>query len=1049
MTHTARYAFSAACFLGAAGLLATLDFADRGPHFRPAAARAKTDRAGTYDLARARVTAKVVGHIRSHYVDPARVHPKEMAVAALRAVQRSVPEVMVRVTRDRRGRPVSLDLTAVDTTKRFALDRVGDLYELNWKLMDIYDFLERHLPPSTDLEELEYDAINGMLETLDPHSLLLSPRVYREMQVGTKGKFGGLGIVISIRGGMLTIMSVMEGTPAERAGLKSGDKITQIGEESTINMPLNDAVNHMRGEPGSDVTIWVRREGWSEPRPFHVTREEIRIRSVDHEALGDGVGYVRIRNFQGTTFDDLQEALEKLSRAPGGLHGLVIDLRDNPGGLLDQAIKVSDRFIAEGTIVTTVGEGGRERNERHATRADTLADLPLVVLINGGSASASEIVSGALKNDNRAVIVGTTSFGKGSVQVLYNIDDAALKLTIAQYLTPGDVSIQSVGIVPDVEVVGLTATREHVSLRPRDRETHGEARLESHLDSDRTRKERPTIVLPLVIGADDRAEGKARGAERSRAASDPRVRLAHDFLLAAPSPDRRKALLQASGFLAKRKAEQERRLADQLRALDVDWAAGPNPKTPRLGAAASLTGADGKPRATFAPGEEIRLSVTVTNRGKRDLYRVAGVLASDIPALDGRQLAFGHLAPGEQRHWTVTAKLPLSQDLTGDVPKIHLWAGDVDAGEHALSPTATAALPRPRLAYSYELLDTPSPPPKAGTKAKSSTGAAGAAARDENNGDGLLQRGETITLRVTLENVGDGAAKDVLATIKNESGEDVFIRQGRDRVGALPRGGRAVATFSVHVKPSLKARTVQLQLALIDQELRSWSRAELSLPVFPPGLPAASSAHGFARAPADGVDLHGGAHERAPVVARAAPGAVLEVTAQAGEWLQLRARQPHTQMARGAAAGASAHSAGGAPPAKLPPLQGWVRAERVARLEDAPPAPDGRALVTPVTLGEPPALRLEPLEPMDLVVSGGKLRLRGEARFRGPGRRYVYVFHGEDKVLFRSARSADASRDVVSFDASIDLDPGSNDITVVARQGETNVTRTHLVAFRR
>ncbi len=1037
MSNTARYAFSAACFLGAAGLLATMDFADRGPHFRPAQARAKTDRAGTYDLARARITAKVVGHIRSHYVDPARVHPKEMAVAALRAVQRSVPEVMVRVTRDRRGHPVALDLTAVDTTKRFPLDRVGDLYELNWKLMDIFDFLERHLPPSADLEELEYDAINGMLETLDPHSLLLSPRVYREMQVGTKGKFGGLGIVISIRRGMLTIMSVMEGTPAERAGLKSGDKITQIGEESTINMPLNDAVNQMRGEPGSDVEIWVRRQGWSEPRAFRVTREEIRIRSVDHEPLGDGVGYVRIRNFQGTTFEDLQDALEKLSRAPGGLHGLVIDLRDNPGGLLDQAIKVSDRFIAEGTLVTTVGEGGRERNERHATRADTLADLPLVVLINGGSASASEIVSGALKNDNRALIVGTTSFGKGSVQVLYNIEDAALKLTIAQYLTPGDVSIQSVGIVPDVEVVGLTATRDHVSLRPRDRDAHGEARLESHLDSNHTRKEHPSVVLPLVTSADEGDDGAAgaagTGKGKHRAASDPRVRLARDLLLAAPSPDRRKALLQAAGFLAKRKDEQEHILSDRLRTLGVDWSAGANPAKPKLVAVASITGADGKPRATFAPGEEVRVTVTVTNRGKRDVFRVAGSLSSDIRAIDGRQLAFGHLAPGEQRRWTVTAKLPMSQDLSGDVPTVHLWAGDTDAGEETLSPVATGTLPRARLAYSYQLIDEPvAPSGKAGAAA--AQGREGAA---ENNGDGLLQRGETVTLRVALENVGAGAARDVLATIKNESGEDVFIRQGRARVGAVARGGRAVADFSVHVKPSLKARTVQLQLALIDQDLRSWSRAELSIPVFPPGLPAAQPARGFVRAPAAGEDLRGGAHERASVIAHAAPGATLEVVAKAGEWLHLRTL--------------SAAEAGATPPATPAPpfVEGWAKADRMTPVETAPADPAQAGAVTPVAQGEPPALDLQPLEPLDLVVSGTKLRIQGQGRFQGPGRRYVYIFHGEDKVLFRSAQSADASRDVISFDTAVALDPGSNDVTIVARQGETNVTRTHLTVFRR
>ena len=222
------------------------------------------------------------------------------------------------------------------------------------------------------------------------------------MQLGTHGRFGGLGIRISIREGALTIMSLMDDTPASRAGLKSGDEIAQIGEESTVNMPLNDAVNRLRGAPGSAITIWIKRKGLAALKPYKVVREEIRIRSVDERALGDGVGYVRIRNFQGNTFDDLNNALSTLSDGPEGLKGVVLDLRENPGGLLDQAIKVSDRFLSHGTIVTTVRERGHAREERHATHANTLGALPIVVLLNRGSASASEIVAGALKHNGRA-----------------------------------------------------------------------------------------------------------------------------------------------------------------------------------------------------------------------------------------------------------------------------------------------------------------------------------------------------------------------------------------------------------------------------------------------------------------------------------------------------------------------------------------------------------------------------------------------------------------------------------------------------------------------
>ena len=306
-----------------------------------------------------------------------------------RAKAPEVAEVLVSVERDGKSRPQAISASVGEQKQRFELTRLRDLYELNWKLMDIFRFLQRHLPPATDLEDIEYAAVNGLLSTLDPHSVLLTPQVYREMQLGTHGKFGGLGIVISIRDGVLTVMSVMDETPAFREGLKSGDRILQIGEESSVNMRLNEAVNRLRGEPGSQVTIQVRREGHGDLLSFTITREEIRVRAVDHHGLEEGLGYVRIRSFQGNTFDDLNEVLALLSKRPEGLTGLVLDLRENPGGLLDQAIKVSDLFLKQGTIVSTIREGARQREERHATNAGTSDALPVVVLINRGSASAS------------------------------------------------------------------------------------------------------------------------------------------------------------------------------------------------------------------------------------------------------------------------------------------------------------------------------------------------------------------------------------------------------------------------------------------------------------------------------------------------------------------------------------------------------------------------------------------------------------------------------------------------------------------------------------
>jgi len=243
-----------------------------------------------------------------------------------------------------------------------------------------------------DLREVEYAACNGMLRTLDPHSVFLSPEAFEEMNLSTSGHFGGLGIVISIRDQMLTIMRPMPGTPAGRSGLKRLDRITKINNESTLNMPLDDAVDRLRGKPGSKVTIWVHRDGdggWANAKPFELVREEINIESVDSRSLAPGIGYVRLKQFQASTADELDQALEALGKKQK-LKGLVLDLRDNPGGLLDQAAKVADRFLERGVIVATVG-GTEPRDEKIAQRRGTEPPYPIVTIVNASSASASEM----------------------------------------------------------------------------------------------------------------------------------------------------------------------------------------------------------------------------------------------------------------------------------------------------------------------------------------------------------------------------------------------------------------------------------------------------------------------------------------------------------------------------------------------------------------------------------------------------------------------------------------------------------------------------------
>ncbi len=343
---------------------------------------------------------------------------------------------------------------------------------------DVLSIVRKSYVEDVDMKDLIYGAVDGMLATLDPHSSFMPPDVYKEMKVDTRGEFGGLGIEITMRDGVLTIVSPIEDTPAHRVGLKAGDQIVKIEDKVTKDLGIMDAVKLMRGPKGSEITITIVRESFDRPKEFTLTREIIKIRSVKARTLEDRYGYVRITQFQESTAEDLKSSLEALrAEGSGSLNGLILDLRNNPGGLLDQAVKVSDTFLRDGLIVYTDGREGGSKMKFTAYEAGTEPDYPMVVLINGGSASASEIVSGALQDHDRAVVLGTQSFGKGSVQTIIPLsDDSGLRLTTARYYTPKGTSIQARGIIPDIVVpqMELKEAEPQAQFREKDLKNHFE-----------------------------------------------------------------------------------------------------------------------------------------------------------------------------------------------------------------------------------------------------------------------------------------------------------------------------------------------------------------------------------------------------------------------------------------------------------------------------------------------------------------------------------------------------------------------------------------------
>ena len=322
---------------------------------------------------------------------------------------------------------------------------------------DVFERVRGEYVEDVTDEQLIEAAVNGMLQALDPHSSYMPPRDFKDMQVQTRGEFGGLGIEVTMENGLVKVVSPIDDTPAHRAGMQPGDLISHIDGEQVLGLTLNEAVDRMRGPVKSDITITVLRE--SEPAPFDVTitRAVIKIRSVKSRAEGD-VAYVRITSFNEQTSPGLNDAIETLRAEIGDdIKGLVLDLRNNPGGLLDQAIKVSDAFLNQGEIVSTRGRDADNAQRYNAEPGDLMDDLPIVVLINGGSASASEIVAGALQDHDRAIILGTRSFGKGSVQTIIPLPgNGAVRLTTARYYTPSGHSIQAKGIDPDIVVARTT-----------------------------------------------------------------------------------------------------------------------------------------------------------------------------------------------------------------------------------------------------------------------------------------------------------------------------------------------------------------------------------------------------------------------------------------------------------------------------------------------------------------------------------------------------------------------------------------------------------------
>ncbi len=818
----------------------------------------------------------------------------------------------------------------------------------------------------------------------------------------------------------LTVIRPMRGTPAWEAGIKSNDHIVRINDEVTENLTLNEAVERMRGRKGTRVTLWIERQGKTSATRFDLVRDEIRVPSVQSQLLGRNVGYIRLQQFAGRSTDEVREAIGGLRKQ--GAKSWVLDLRWNPGGLLEQAIQVTDLFVDQGTIVTTVG--GNEREPRRAERsAGDVVNQPLIVLVNGGSASASEIVAGALKNLDRALVIGTTTFGKGSVQILYDNDDGSkLKLTIAQYLTPGDLSIQSLGIVPDIELSRMWVPPKNVGpenfirLLPPVR-SYREKDLKAHLDSTYAKEgPKPEHTLSFLYDPPARPAGEADdpdpaalpgpagpedeeplGPEEEPPAEDEfvmdfEIALARDLLAEAGAPTRKQMVKRAGKLLAARRTQETKKLADKLTALGVDWSGPPAGDPNARSTLAGTFRVEGNNRNIKA-GQVVKLTGSVQNTGSVAAYRVHARVKSDDELFDETELVFGKIDPGKSKTWVTYVKVP--DEAIDRVDHLDFDLRDARGATAKVQPLALrlVAAERPIFAYSHQLLD-------------------------DSNGDGVVQEGEKHRVRVLVKNIGKGEAKDTTAVLRNASGTDLLLKKTRFEIGALkPNESRAVE-FSFAAAPSVTAKEVVVELTVYDSVLRESVSEKLHYPVRKSAA-SVSQTGGAVQVTGKTARVHEGASADSAIVASAARGSVFKVTGGLGDWLRV-------EVERG--------------------RPGFVRAKEVTRTDKSP---RGAALVKNWQV-TPPALSIEV---PTYEVRNSTFKLKGKAT-DDTHVEDVYVFVSNRdakvenrKVFYRSNRGA-SNASQMTFAPDIPLWPGSNLVTVVVRENDDVKSAYNMFLYR-
>ena len=911
------------------------------------------------------IVSPVISYVNKYYIDKNKIEPVEMLKEGLSKLEQIIDEVLIEFPENRKSKNFTVQV--MDNRKSFNYKNITDIKDLTGIFDEVFGYIgANYQPPDKTYLEIEYAVVDAILKTLDSNSGIITPKIYKEFMIETEGSFGGLGIVIGIREGQLTVISPIEGTPAYLAGVKSKDKIVQIEDGSTINMSLLEAVSKLRGPKGTKVNIHVMREGFSNPKKFTIKRATIKIESVDAFVLEENILYIKLRDFQKNSLNSIKEKANKLTGDNiNSADGIILDLRGNPGGLLEQSKKISDLFLQSGNIVST--QIGNDKKTYSASNDFYEYRGKMVVLVDSGSASASEIVAGALQNNNRALIVGEQTFGKGTVQQIFNLkDNAALKLTIASYLTPGDISIQDIGITPDIALQRVTLSKDNIDLIP------NQSRNSDDKDSLQSIETPKHSIKFLEIKTDpeqDLVEEALNSKQKlDKISSDFAVLLSINIIKNSASPDTLADINFIENEINKYSINEEKKISLKLKDLGIDWSQSDNYKN-----TSEIAVNINKSKTIVKAGDKIDISIDVKNIGSSPIQRLYAVTDSDNPVFNNKEYIFGKISAGQTKTWTNSFEIPkwaLSRD-----DKVELIFKDYNKNTiNTYSVNVrTKQLPRPRFAFNYEIIDDG----KLGTKG---------------NGNGIPEVNEIIGLKLKLKNIGNGVSEKSTLLLKNNVGEDLYLKKGRIKIEDIKPGEVKEGTFLFSINKPIK--NLDLEFQILDDIYREGviKKIKLEIPNQPENNIKESRKY-FANS--DNVPILGCHLDNNSIIAYAYKDSIFESLQSNDKWVKVTLDDTSS---------------------------GWIN-KKLLTLSTNNSIENSEPKLQPVYQQSPKIA----LEQLPLLINNNEITLKGEIT-DADGVKLITVFLGEDKVLLKNFYTKKAA-----INSQINLNKGINYIYIFAK----------------